>query len=361
MIQQDKGDNVTSTADVDTPGRLMAAEIAEQPQVWRRLLDEGADPIRTAAARIAEHAPRFVLFVARGTSDHAALYAKYLVEIGHGLPAGLVSPSTMTVYGARPDLRDVLYIAVSQSGGSPDLVQSVEVARGQGALTIAVTNNPDSALAAAAEIHIDVLAGPERSVAATKSYTAELLALYLLLDAARGGDGRGTTTLPDLGEGVLASDDLVRGVAQRYRFAQRLITTGRGYSYPTAREAALKLMETSYLSAQAFSGADLLHGPLATVDPQVPVLAIVPDSAGGQAMLPVLARLAERNADVFGVGAKAALEQMTGGITLPSGVSEELSPLLEILPLQQLALHLAIARGGDPDKPRGLHKVTETL
>lgn len=343
------------------PGRLMAAEIAEQPQVWSRLLGEGRDAIRAAAARIADYAPRFVLFVARGTSDHAALYAKYLVEIQHALPAGLVSPSTMTVYGARPDLRDVLYIAVSQSGGSPDLVQSIEVARRQGALTVAVTNNPDSALAAAAELHIDVLAGPERSVAATKSYTAELLALHLLLDGARGGDGAAADALPALGERVLASGELVQGVAQRYRFAQRLITTGRGYSYPTAREAALKLMETSYLSAQAFSGADLLHGPLATVDPQVPVLAVVPDGAGGQAMLPVLDRLAERNADVFGVGAPSALAGLAGGISLPGGVPEELSPLLEILPLQQLALYLAVARGGDPDSPRGLRKVTETL
>jgi len=345
------------SADQTIPGHLMAAEIVEQPQVWRRLLDEGREPIRAAAAQIAATSPRFVLFVARGTSDHAALYAKYLVEINHGLPAGLVSPSTMTVYGARPDLRDVLYIAVSQSGGSPDLVRSVEVARSQGALTVAVTNNAASDLAAAAAIHIDVLAGAEKSVAATKSYTAELLALQLLL----GYDRDGVDALPDLGEQVLTFDALVREVAQRYRFAQRLIATGRGYSYPTAREAALKLMETSYLSAQAFSGADLLHGPLATVDPQVPVLAVVPEGAGGQAMAPVLERLAERHADVFGVGDPAALAGLAGGIALPSGVSDELSPLLEILPLQQLALHLALARGGDPDQPRGLRKVTETL
>ncbi len=343
---------------VNAPGHLMAAEIAEQPQVWRRLLTEGLDPIRAAADRITEAAPRFAQLVARGTSDHAALYAKYLIEIRHGLPAGLVSPSTVTVYGAQPDLRDVLYIAVSQSGGSPDLVRSVEVARAQGALTVAVTNNAESDLAAAAEIHIDVLAGSERSVAATKSYTAELLALRLLLT---GGDGRGAEALPELGEAVLAAGEQARDVAQRYRFAQRLITTARGYSYPTAREAALKLMETSYLSAQAFSGADLLHGPLATVDPQVPVLAIVPDGAGGQAMLPVLERLAERHADVFGVGAPAALDGLAGGIALPAGVPDELSPLLEILPLQQLALYLALARGGDPDQPRGLRKVTETL
>lgn len=347
--------------DQDNPGALMASEIAEQPAAWQRLLTEGTDAIRRAAARIAEYQPRFVLFVARGTSDHAALYGKYLVEIHHALPAGLVSPSTMTIYDSAPDLRDVLFVAVSQSGGSPDLVQSVEVARRQGALTVALTNNPESALAAAAEIHVDVLAGPERAVAATKSYTAELLALYLMLDYARGGDGAGAAELPSLGSRVLDSGAALAGVAQRYRFAQRLITSARGYSYPTAREAALKLMETSYLSAQAFSGADLLHGPLATVDPSVPVLAIVPDGAGGRAMLPVLARLAELRADVFGVGTAAAIAGLSGGVTLPIGIPEPLSPLVEILPLQQLALHLAIARGGDPDRPRGLKKVTETL
>ncbi len=344
-----------------TPGRLMAAEIAEQPTRWHQLLVEGRPAITDVAAQIAARPPRFVQFVARGTSDHAALYAKYLVEIILQIPAGLVSPSTMTVYGARPDLRDVLYIAVSQSGGSPDLVQSVEVARAQGALTVAITNNDTSPLADAAEMHINVLAGPEKSVAATKSYTAELLALYLLITNIAGADDSATTLLPELGEQVLKADDQVRTVAQRYRFAQRLITTGRGYSYPTAREAALKLMETSYLSAQAFSGADLLHGPLATVDPQVPVLAVVPAGAGGEAMRPVLQRLAERDADVFGVGSPERIANLAGGIALPDGVPDALSPLLEIIPLQQLALHLAIARGGDPDTPRGLRKVTETL
>jgi glucosamine--fructose-6-phosphate aminotransferase (isomerizing) len=339
-----------------TAGRLMAAEIAEQPRVWRRLLAEGADPIVAAAARIADAAPRFVLFVARGSSDYAALYAKYLVEIVHGLPAGLVSPSTMTVYGARPQLRDVLFVAVSQSGGSPDVVQSVEVARQQGALSLAVTNNPSSELASAAEIHVDVLAGAEQSIAATKSYTAELLALYLLFGRARAGHA---THLPDLAEHVLAAD--VGNLAQRYRFAQRLITTGRGYSYLTACEAALKLMETCYLSAQAFSGADLLHGPLATVDAQVPVLAVVSEGASGRAMLPVLSQLAERGADIVAIGAGAAPQHLAGWIALPAGIPEELSPLLEILPLQQLSLQLAIARGEDPDNPRGLSKVTQTL
>lgn len=345
----------------EVPGALMAAEIAEQPQAWRRILDEGSPAIQAAARTIAGRSPRFVLFAARGTSDHAALYGKYLVEIDHRLPAGLMSPSSMTVYGARPDLRDVLVVAVSQSGGSPDLVQSLRVAREQGATTVALTNAAGSDLAAEAELHLDVLAGPERSVAATKSYTAQLLVLQLLFSFLKGGDAGAAATLPDLGDQVLAEEAEVAVAAQRYRFAGGLVTTGRGYSYPTAREAALKLMETSYLSAHAFSGADLLHGPLAMIDPQVPVLALVPEGSAGAAMADVLPRLRERGADVFGIGAADAVSSCATSFALPSGVPEQLSPLLEILPVQQLALHLAVARGGDPDTPRGLSKVTETL
>ena len=356
--------NVDDRAGDCGPGAVMAAEIAEQPAAWRRLIDTAAGPdseLARAAGLIRSYAPRFVLFVARGTSDHAALYGKYLAEVVQQLPCGLVSPSTMTAYGAHPDLHGVLMIGVSQSGGSPDLVESLRVARAQGALTVAVTNQPSSPLAQAAEAHVSIEAGTERAVAATKSYTGQLLALYLLLDRVRGGDGRTAHQLPDLGDRLLTQDDHVAGLAQRYRFASRLVSTARGYSYPTAREAALKLMETCYLSAQAFSGADLLHGPLAMIDPQVPVLTVVGAGIGGRAMQPVLPRLAERGADVFCVGTADAVARADVGVVLPEEVTDELSPVLEILPFQQLARHLAVARGSDPDAPRGLRKVTETL
>ena len=347
-----------------SPGAHMATEIDEQPAVWERILADAASAegqVSAAAARIRSYGPHTVLLVARGSSDHAALYAKYLIEITHGLPCGLVSPSTMTAYGARPDLRGVLMIGVSQSGGSPDLVQSLEVARGQGALTVAVTNDVTSPLARAAEAHVDILAGREVSVAATKSYTAQQLSLYLLLDRMSGGDGAAAQNLPHQGRLVLSQGPRVAELAQRYRFATRMVTTARGYSYPTAREAALKLMETCYISAQAFSGADLLHGPLAMIDAQLPVLTVLARGVGGDAMAPVLPRLRERGAHVFCVGAAEAVAQATVGVALPEGTDDRLSPLLEILPFQQLAHQLALARGGDPDTPRGLSKVTETL
>ncbi|MEP6852248.1 MAG: SIS domain-containing protein [bacterium] len=344
------------TAPTPKRGSLMAAEVAEQPAVLGRLLTEGAADIAAVRGQIGRRAPRFVLIAARGTSDHAGLYGKYLAEIRMGLPAGLASPSTMTVYGSRPDLSDVLFLAISQSGGSPDLVDSVAAARSCGALTVAVTNNVDSPLATAAELEIDVRAGHERAVAATKSYTAELLALYLLLaggDPGGQGAAESAAALPDAAAATLAGSAAITAAA-RYRFVDHLVTTARGYSYPTAREAALKLMETSYLGAQAFSGADLLHGPMAMIGPDVPVLAVTSAGRGGAAMAPVLDRLQQIGADVLQIGPPSGLPLVT------EGVPEELLPVLEILPLQQLAWRLALDRGGDPDAPRGLSKVTET-
>ena len=355
------------------PGSGMAADIAEQPDVFARLLEPPqARAIARVAAVIAQRRPRHIVFTARGTSDHAALYAAYLAEIRLGLPAGLASPSAVTVFGARPDLSGALVIGVSQSGGSSDLEQVLRQARESGALTLAVTNSPGSPLAGVAELNIDVSAGHERAVAATKTYTAELFALLMLVEGIRAGDGAlpadersALAGLPALAAEALADPAAVE-LAPRYRFAGRVVTTGRGYAYPTAREAALKLMETSYLAALAFSGADLLHGPLAVADPDVPVLAVAGNGPGGAAMRDVLARLGERRAEVIIVGpanvdgAVDRLPEPAGRIPVPA-VDERYAPLIDILPLQRLALALALARGQNPDAPRGLNKITSTL
>ncbi|MEV4758276.1 SIS domain-containing protein [Micromonospora sp. NPDC049559] len=343
----------------------MAADIAEQPAGYARLLEPAnRDAIAAVAAEIARRRPRHVVFTARGTSDHAALYGAYLTEIRLGLPAGLASPSAVTLFGARPDLSGALVVGVSQSGGSADLTEVLRVARETGALTLAVTNDPASPLARAAELSVDIAAGHERAVAATKTYTAELLALLMLVEGIRAGDGglpaperAALDALPELAERTLA-DPTATELAARYRFAARLVTTGRGYAYPTARETALKLMETSYLPALAFSGADLLHGPLAMTDPDVPVLAVLGAGPGGESMREVLERLGERRADVVAIG-PADAAGASARLPVPE-VDERYAPLLDILPLQRLALALALARGEDPDTPRGLKKVTVT-
>lgn len=344
------------------PGHIMAGEMAEQPAMLRRILTEGAPAIQEVAGRVAERNPRFVLLTARGTSDNAALYAKYLLEILLGKPCGLTSMSTTTAYGAQPDLTDCLVITISQSGGSPDLVASTKAAREAGAITLAVTNNAGSPLAEVSEFHIDVLAGPEKALPATKTYTAELLALYLFVDGLRGGGGaEAAKALPDLAESVLARKNEVKELAARYRFAERMVLTSRGYGYPTAKEAALKLMETSYIPALSYSGADLLHGPLAMVDNISPVIAVVTDGKGGEALQPVLDRLRDRGADLVVIGGQAEVDRASAGFALPTeGLPEELQPLVEILPLQMLAYEVTIARGQDPDAPRSLAKVTET-
>lgn len=330
------------------PGSLMAGDIAGQTAVLSGLIEDGANEIAAVRARIEAFDPRFVLIGARGTSDHAALYAKYLVEVRQLRPAGLVSLSTTTVYQATPDLTGCLYLAISQSGGSPDLLAATVAARAAGALTVAITNRPDSELARAAEFSLDIRAGTETSVAATKTYTAQLLTLYLLLD------GRDASRLPAAIEATLANQHRIAEVADRYQFVERMVVVGRGYSYPSAREAALKLIETCYLTAAPFSGADLQHGPLAMVDDSVPVLAFTTPSRGAEALRPTLRRLEQLGTEITHIGGP-------GGLTVvAAGLVEELHPIVEIVPAQLLVLALARLRGLDPDRPRGLAKVTET-
>jgi glutamine---fructose-6-phosphate transaminase (isomerizing) len=338
-------------------GERMAEEVAEQPAVFDSLVARRGD-FADVASLIAARRPRFALLAARGSSDHAALYAKYLIEVLLQLPAGLVSPSTTTLYGARPDLTDVLYLSVSQSGGSPDLVAATEAARTQGALTVAVTNTPASPLSDAAELSVDIKAGDELAVAATKTYTATLLSLYLLVDAVRGGTGAAVDGIGELAATALAAP--VDEAVERFRGIERMVTTGRGYSSATAAEAALKLAETSYIGARSYSGADLLHGPVAAIDADTGVVAVTSKGHGAKAMRDVVDAVLSRGPAVLAVGSAAADVPADLRIDVPES-EEEVAPILEILPLQRLALALSLARGGDPDNPRGLNKVTRTL
>ena len=340
------------------PGDRMRREIAEQPARWHDALVDGGGQLRAIRERIWSRPPRAVLFVARGTSDHAALYANYLVQTALQVPAASASPSVVTLYGGEPDLRDVLVVAVSQSGESPDLVSFVEMARRRGATTLTLTNDVSSALAAASDDVVDILAGPETAVAATKSYTCELLALAALF-----ADEDAVALLPSLpalGEKVLAvAVDHVEELAARYRYATRVMTAARGYSSASAREAALKLVETSYVSAHGMSSADLLHGPVALLDESVPLLCFASAGPEAQEMHDLVALAGRRGVDVDVIG-DGTVAGRTLPAVLPAGVAPELRPVLEILPAQLLAADVAVARGFDPDSPRGLSKVTRT-
>jgi glucosamine--fructose-6-phosphate aminotransferase (isomerizing) len=347
-----------TAAGVPSAGAQMRREIAEQPARWQDVLDRGGDQVRAVRAQLQERRPRSVLFVARGTSDNAALYGNYLVQTCLGIPAASASPSVVSLYSAQLDLRDVLVVAVSQSGESPDLVSFLEMARSAGATTLVITNAPDSSLGRVGDAVVDVRAGRETAVAATKSYTAQLLVLAALF----GSDDvvSRLEELPSLGERVLgASGGPVRHLATAYRYAGRVVTAGRGYSSASAREAALKLMETSYISAHGLSSADLLHGPVALLDQSVPLLCFTSAGPDAEEARALVAMCQDRGVDVDVIGDGTVTGRLLPAV-LPAGVPPELRPLLEILPAQLLAAEIAVARGFDPDSPRGLSKVTRT-
>jgi glucosamine--fructose-6-phosphate aminotransferase (isomerizing) len=339
-------------------GQNMSAEISEQPAMFTRIL-ANQNEIQLVAQQIRRFNPKFVLFAGRGTSDNAALYGKYLTEIKLNLPAGQISASTLTAFEARPNFKDVLVVVISQSGGSPDLIETAIVSKQCGALVLAITNNSGSELALAADLHLDVQAGPEIAVAATKSFTAQMLTLWLLV-CAIGGTESDVAGLENAAFSTLDRSVELVEIARKLADANNLVVTGRGYSYPVALEAALKIMETSYIHSHGFSSADLVHGPLAMIGPHDPVIVISPDGKGFQALRPALDRLNDTTSNLIIFGGREAKGISKFEFINTYDCGEELSPLIDIIALQVAIVELAIIRGNDPDKPRGLSKVTKT-
>lgn len=342
---------------------LMLAEIREQPGAVARCLDRNEQTAKAFAEHIRSRGVRYAIIAARGTSDNAAIYAKYLFETNVGLPVALAAPSVLTLYETKLELHDALVIGVSQSGQGTDIVEVLRDAREGGALTLAVTNFADSPLAENADEVLLCHAGLERSVAATKTYTTTLAALAMLVAPLTQDDAleRELKGVPDHIAGVLMTDDEIRAVSERYRYMTDCISVARGLNQCTAMEAALKLAETCYLVTHAYSGADLQHGPIAVVDRGFPCLVFNPEGRAHQQLLDLTAQLTERGAEclVF-ANDDAALRSGERGIRLPVNVPERVSPISYIVAAQLFAFHLARHRGFDPDHPRGLKKVTRT-
>lgn len=328
-----------------------------------RLLGEGAPAIQRAARAVRERSPTWALIAARGSSDNAARYGQYLLGARNGLGVGLALPSLFTVYRSPPRLDRALVIGISQSGQSPDVVSVVSEGARQGALTLAITNDPDSPLARAAAHTIALLAGEEQAVAATKTYTAELFALAHLstmLDAEPESERELCAVIP-LVEKALELNRGLESKAQTFAQLERCVVLGRGYNFATAFELALKLKETSYVFAEPYSTADFLHGPVALIDRGFPVLLVAPSGEATRELLPLLDLLAERGARLIAISDESAvLARAEVQLRLPSGVPEWLSPLVAVTAGQLWAAALAEVRGHDPDQPRGLSKVTLT-
>lgn len=345
-----------------TDTRLLV-EIREQPDVAARLL-VGAPPVLDAvAAEVRRREIGLVVIAARGTSDHAAVYAQYVFGARNGMTVALAAPSLVTLYGASPRYGNALVIGLSQSGQSPDVVGVVEAARSQGALTLAITNEPASPLAVAAEHCMDLAAGEERSVAATKTYTAELLAVAILSAALDDSGARAAlAAVPDaLGRALEAEPEAARIAADQVSL-DRAVVLGRGFGYATAREWSLKLKEVAQLWADPYSAADFAHGPVALLAPGSAVFANIAAGPARDALLdPVRSLVRDVGADAMILSDDAEARSVgRWALPVPAGLAEWLTPIAAIVPAQLHAMHLAIARGLDPERPRGLHKVTET-
>jgi glucosamine--fructose-6-phosphate aminotransferase (isomerizing) len=340
-------------------------EIREQPDAAARFLDRRLDDVRAIAATIQRRDPAFVLIAARGTSDHAAIYAQYAFGLRNGMAVALAAPSMFSLYGAPPRLDRATVLAISQSGTSPDIIAVVDEARRQGAPTVAITNEPDSPLAAAADQVLTLEAGPELATAATKTYTTQVLAIAALSAALSSGraasaDSAALHAVPRAIAAALETGEKARALANARASMTRAVVVGRGYEYATAREWALKLQELTYTMAHAWSSADFEHGPLALLEPGFPVLAAIPDDAAGAALVPLLRRLRDdHGAELVAISARSDvgdMRPMLAGAALPPW----LAPIASIVPGQLFAYHLARAKGIDTERPRSISKVTRT-
>lgn len=338
-------------------------EIFSQPEVLERLLARESKRVAKIAASLERSGVDTLFMVARGSSDNAGLYGKYLFGARNRLVTAMATPSLFTLYKRPPDLRRCLVLAISQSGASEDLGQVLEEAGRQGSRRLVITNTPHSPLAGLADDVIPLHAGVERSVAATKSYTAQLLALAMLSAGLKGRrkDLQALDRVPGALKKVLERAGRIPAAAERYRYMQRLAVIGRGYNYATAFELSLKLKELAYLNAEPSSSADFRHGPIAVVEEGFPVMLVAPRGKTLADMRALAEALQGRRAELIVISDnREMLSYSRTPLTLGTGMPEWLSPLLVVVPGQLFAMHLAAARGYPLDRPRGLSKVTVT-
>ena len=343
----------------------MLDEIREQPDVVRRILNDENPRVEALAREIARRRSAFAYIAARGTSDNAAIYGKYMLEIQHGLPTALAAPSVFTLYETVPRLNAQAFVlGISQSGAAPDVIEVVKQAREAGALTACITNEPDSLLAQTAEFPLLIGATEELSVAATKTYTGSLALLALLSTALDETHPERLVHLrraAECMERALSLDDAVHHLVEKYVDMQSCVILGRGFNQATAMETALKLTETCYLSALPYSAADFQHGPIAQVVSGFPCLLFAPDGKAFAPMKALAEKLRPQHPALISFAHDAGfLAGSETAVRIPGPVAEWVSPLVYIVAGQLFSYWLAVAKGNDPDAPRGLAKVTQT-
>lgn len=340
-------------------------EILDQPAVAARILEQQRPVVEEIAEAIKSQDISYTFLAARGTSDNAGRYAKYLWGADNQMPVAMATPSLFSIYKKPPVLKNALVVGISQSGKSPDIVSVLTEAKRQGRPTLAITNEPDSPLAKDATWTIDISAGDEKAVAATKTYTASLMAAAMV-SCALSDDKKKWAKLEQVSqwmEQVLTKEEQLAQMAQRYRYMESCVVLGRGFQYATAFEWALKMKEMCYLIADPYSSADFQHGPIALMEHGFPVMAVatkgkVLDDMVG--LMDILRR--EHHVELFAISDdNEALRIANTGLALPAGIPEWLSPLVSILPAQLLTYYLTQIKGFNTEAPRSLNKVTETV
>jgi glutamine---fructose-6-phosphate transaminase (isomerizing) len=342
---------------------LMLQEIAEQPAALEKTIAEERDKITRLGQSLKQRDLDLIVLVARGSSDNAALFGRYLLEITTGIPVSLSAPSVHTVYRAKLDMRRALVIGVSQSGEGEDINRVLQNARDGGAFTIGITNEPLSSMVKLVDETLLMHGGKERSVAATKTFTGQMMLFYMLA-AVLGDRVRAIEyeNVPEFAKRALEQKPAIVELVQRYIFMENCVVVGRGLAYANAYEFALKLMETCYVVAERFSAADFLHGPVAMIERHFPVILFAPPGVMLQGTKDLIDRLRELSADTLVItGDLDTAAKCTRSIIMPREIDEFLAPIPYIIPAQLFAALLAEAKGLDPDKPRSLSKVTRTL
>jgi glutamine---fructose-6-phosphate transaminase (isomerizing) len=343
----------------------MLDEIREQPRALERTLAEELRRLPRFQRAVEKVRPKLIVLVARGTSDNAAQFGRYLLEITTGIPVSLAAPSVATLYDAPIDYSGALVVAISQSGESTDTNFVLERAKARGAVTAGITNEKDSTLAHLAEHTFLVRAGKEKSVAATKTFTGQVLLFYLIASALGGKIRRDDLErIPQTAVDALSLEQEVAALSERYRFMRHAVVVGRGLNYANAFEFALKMMETCYVVAERFSSADFLHGPIAMAEQSFPVFAFAPPGVTWPSIRETIDKLKAVDAEIVAItdpGNREIARNATRIIRLPKKLDEVMTPIPYIIPAQLFAAHLAAQKGLNPDQPRTLNKVTRTL
>jgi glucosamine--fructose-6-phosphate aminotransferase (isomerizing) len=341
----------------------MLAEIAEQPGALERTIAAERGKITKLGQTLKSRDIDLIVLVARGSSDNAALFGRYLLEITTGIPVSLSAPSVHTIYGARLKLDHALVVGVSQSGEGEDINRVLENAREGGAYTVGITNEPNSTMTQLVDEALLTHGGRERSVAATKTFTGQMLLFYMLAaELSAQTPSFSFEAIPEFVDRALEQKPALLELVQRYVFMENCVVVGRGLAYANAYELALKLMETCYVVAERFSSADFLHGPLAMVERHFPVILFAPPGVMLPGVKNLIQRLRELKADTLAITSELdAAAMCSRSIIMPREIDEFLAPIPYIVPGQLFAALLAEAKGLDPDAPRSLSKVTRTL